>query len=96
MRNIPFDDYIDLASLQLWQQQDEETNACRRQRLKHNLTVLMERELTPRQRTTVELFFFRKMRVTDIARELGLSKSTVSRTLLGALTRLYHYLQYTY
>lgn len=95
MRNTPFD-YTDLVGLQLWQQEDAEDNDQRRRRLRHNLTVLMERELTPRQRDTVELFFFQKMRITDIAREMGLSKSTVSRTLQRALKRLYRYLQYTY
>ncbi len=87
---------MELASLQLWQQENQGSNTQRRERLRHNLDVLMEKELTPRQKTTVELFFFRKMRVSDIAAEMGLSKSTVSRTLQRALKRLYHYLQYTY
>ena len=93
--NTPFD-FMELAGLQLWQREQEGDNSQRRARLRKNLAHLMENEMTPRQKQILEMFFFRQMRVTDIAEEIGLSKSCVSRTLKRSLHKLYHFLQYTY
>ena len=54
----------------------------------------MQEELTPRQRQLAEMHFLRQMPVGDIALELGLSPSTVSRTLSRARKNLKKYLRY--
>ena len=53
-----------------------------------------EQELTPRQRQTLELYFDQGMTIPQIARELGVNRSTVSRTLRRAKNRLYRCLRY--
>lgn len=53
------------------------------------------RELTPRQRQLLRMHFTQGKRVTDIAQELGISKSTVSRTLARCTQRLYRTLRYS-
>lgn len=56
--------------------------------------AVFERELTPCQQRVVQAVYFENRRVTDVARELGVSKSTVSRTLLRARERFRRCLRY--
>ena len=87
-------DPLDIASLQLWQQGQQEDN--RQQiRLRRGLRRAREQELTPRQRQLLRMHFTQGKRVTDIAQELGISKSTVSRTLARCTQRLYRTLRYS-
>jgi len=51
-------------------------------------------ELTARQREMVTLYFVRQMPMRDIARELGVNVSTVSRTIARGKVRLRRALQY--
>ena len=60
-----------------------------------NLPLAVEEELTPRQRQLLRMHFTQGKRVTDIAQELGISKSTVSRTLARCTQRLYRTLRYS-
>ena len=55
----------------------------------------MQQELTPRQREILRMRFTGGMSVTAIARELGLNKSTVSRSLARSMERLYRSLRYS-
>ena len=94
MKNTRYDP-LDKASLQLWQQGDREDNRQQVQRLLTNLPLAVERELTPRQRQILDMRFSRGMRVTEIAEELGVSKSVVSRTVSRATDRLFRALRYS-
>jgi len=58
------------------------------------MRMALERELTPRQKQLVEMYYIRQLRMSDIADELGLDLSTVSRTLKRARARLRRSLQY--
>ena len=59
------------------------------------LTRLARQEaLTARQRQLLRMNFEQNKTVTEIAQELGVNKSTVSRTLLRAKRRLYQCLRY--
>ena len=51
------------------------------------LRQAMVRELTARQRQTLTDYYFRNLTITEIAREQGLHKSTVCRTLHRAEKR---------
>ena len=55
---------------------------------------VMEAELTPCQRATLAAYYFRHLTVPEIAREQGVNKSTVSRTLRRAEARLRRCLRY--
>lgn len=56
-----------------------------RERLVHRA---MSSELTPRQRQCVELYYFGGMRQAQIARQLGIGKSSVCRHLQKGRVRL--------
>ena len=64
-------DPLDIASLQLWQQGQQEDNRQQIRRLLVNLPLAVEEELTPRQRQLLRMHFTQGKRVTDIAQELG-------------------------
>lgn len=53
-------------------------------RLKRNLRLAREEELTARQRELLRLRYEENMTVTEIAAAIGRDKSTVSRTLSRA------------
>ena len=55
---------------------------------------VIEQELSDCQREVMVAYYFQRMSVTDIARERGVNKSTVSRTLKRAENRLRMFLKY--
>lgn len=61
--------------------------------LKRVQRVIRE-ELTPLQQETLIAYYFQEQTVTQIARERGVNKSTVCRTLKRAETKLRRYLKY--
>lgn len=97
MRNTPFDTRSSewIGDMTVWQRENSEDNALQLERMRRNLRIAREKELTPRQRCMLELYYDRQMSVTEIAQELGVNVSTVSRTLQRARNRLRRYLQYT-
>lgn len=97
MKNIPFDTRSSewIGDMAVWLWENSEDNALQLERMKRNLRIAREKELTPRQKHLLELHYDRQMSVTAIAQELGVNASTVSRTLQRARDRLRHCLQYT-
>ena len=79
----------------LYLRETGEDNSLQMERLRRNLRRAREQELTPRQRQMLELHYDQRLSVTEIAKELGLHPSTVSRTLERARERLRRYLRYT-
>lgn len=73
----------------------ESNNREQQQRLLRNLQRAMEQELTPRQHQIVELYYGHGLPVTRIGEALGVTPSTVSRTLRRAKDRLRRYLEYS-
>ena len=63
-------------------------------RLKRNLRLAREEELTARQRELLRLRYDENLSVSEIAALIGRDKSTVSRTLSRARRRLYKCLRY--
>lgn len=63
----------------------DETNAELLERMKCALRVAVENDLSDRQREVVTMFFFENMKNKEIAKALGISKSTVSRHLSRAI-----------
>ena len=97
MRTTPSEAYdpIDIASLCLWRQEQSGDNQERIRRLLSNLPLAVQQELTPRQREILQMRFTGGMSITGIAKELGLNKSTVSRSLTRSVERLYRSLWYS-
>lgn len=102
MRNTAYDagrpspyDPLDMASLQLWTEADRTDNRETIERLLRNLPMALMEELTDRQRQLLLMRYSRGMSVSDIAREVGLNKSTVSRTISNSISKLYRALRYS-
>ncbi len=55
---------------------------------------VIQEELTPLQRQTLIAYYFQEQTIPQIARERGVHKSTVSRTLRRAEIKLRKYLKY--
>ena len=83
-----------IGDLTVWTRQNAGDNSERLERLRRNLRRAREQELTPRQRQMLELYYDQGMSIPRIAGELGLNRSSVSRTLRRARDRLYRCLRY--
>lgn len=55
---------------------------------------VIEEELTPNQREVLLAYYFGNLNTTEIARERGVEKSTVCRTLHRAEKRLRRFLRF--
>ena len=89
IRNNEF--YGDMAA---WLRANAQDNDGELLRLKRNLRLARQEALTARQRQLLRMNFEQNKTVTEIAQELGVNKSTVSRTLLRDRRRLYQCLRY--
>ena len=63
-------------------------------KLLDNLVRCIREDVTPRQREVLLLYYFRGMRQIDIAQQLGVARSTVSRTIQRGERRLKRCLRY--
>lgn len=80
MRNIPFEDYLG-------------PRMPRKVQLQRVQQVIHE-ELTPLQQETLMAYYFREMSIIEIAKERGVNKTTVWRTLRLAESKVKRYLKY--
>lgn len=96
MQNTPFDvrpgEFA--GDMAVWLQDHAADNTEQLGRLKKNLHFARERELTVRQRQILEMYYEKSLTMSQIARELSLNRSTVSRTIARAKRRLYRCLRY--
>ena len=65
-----------------------QTNSREREEYRRFLYRAIKTQLTHRQTQVMLLYYFEGKNITEIAQELGLNKSTVSRTLRRSLNRL--------
>ena len=99
MRNTPYSPYSrrnnefegDMAA---YMRSIAEDNDEMLSRLKRNLRIARKEELTPRQAEMLYLYFDRSLTMAEIGKELGVGKSTVSRTIARAKRRLHRCLRY--
>ena len=96
MRNTPFDTRSSewIGDMTVWMREHAEDNSDQLERLRRNLRRAREQELTPRQREILALYYDRGLKMPQIARKLGVNRSTVSRTVKRAKERLYRCLRY--
>ena len=83
--------YGDLAA---WQRANAPDNELELERLTRNLRMARREMLTPRQQQLLRMHYDEGKTVTAIAKELGIQKSSVSRTLTRAKRQLYLCLRY--
>ena len=84
------------GDLAAWLRENADDNEEQLARLRRNLRLARERELTPCQRQVLELHYEQGLSVTQIARQLDVNPSTVSRTLQRARERLRRCLRYAF
>lgn len=83
-----------IGDLAAWNRANGEDNSEQLERLRKNLRTARRAELTPRQAEMIHLHYDLGLSVTEIAREQGVYKSSVSRTLRRGRERLKRYLKY--
>ena len=96
MNATPFDTRSSewAGDMTVWLRENADDNQEQMERLLRNLRKARIQELTPRQQQMLSMRFEQNMSGAEIARELGLNRSTVSRTLRRAQERLRRCLQY--
>lgn len=81
-----------------WMAESSGSNSEQMAFLRRKLRAACRQELTKRQREVVELYFFSGERptITQVADQLGVDRSSVSRTLKRAMRRLQEHLRYAW
>lgn len=82
------------GDFEIWLRETADDNEERLSRLRRNLRIARSCELTARQQQLLTMYFDEGKRIGQIAEELGIDKSSVSRTLKRAKARLYRHLRY--
>jgi len=96
MKNTPYKNRSSEweGDLTVWMRSVQGDNSDQLERLRRNLRRARDQELTPRQKQLLALYFDEGKTMPQIAEELGLARSTVSRTIARAKKRLYRCLRY--
>ena len=85
-----------IADFAAWEQANSGDNQDQMTRLLRNMQRVKDAELTDNQAEMIHLYYDLGMSIPQIAREKGLNKSSVSRTLARGRERLKRYLQYSW
>jgi len=94
MKKISYEQTYGIADLRVYTDMMADDNREQMGRLKRNLTHALRQDITPRQREYMMLYYGKCMSMEDIAKELGVNKSTVSRTIRRGRERLFRCLRY--
>ncbi len=85
-----------IGDMAAWQRENAEDNSEQLERLRRNLRLAREAELTARQRQMIRMYYDEGKSMTKIARLLHVNKSTVSRTIARGRNRLKKCLKYSF
>lgn len=94
MKKISYDNSFGMVDLAMYSNMIAEDNREQLGRLKRNLVHAIQQDITPKQREYMLLYYGRGMSMEAIGEQLGVNKSTVSRTLKRGRQRLYRCLRY--
>lgn len=72
----------------------EENNSAKLKRASSLVVRVIGEELTERQRQCLSLYYFSGLTMPQIARELGINKSSVSRAIVRAKARIERSMKY--
>lgn len=84
----------DIQQLVNWEQEDAGSNTQKIEQMKQKVRDAIESELTPRQKQVLLIALSKGFSQTQIAQDLGVDKSTISRTMSRAIKRLRRVLKY--
>ena len=82
------------ADMAVYTLQMAEDNSQEVNRLKRNLIRCLQEDVTPRQRQMLLMYYAQGLNMREIGTELGVDKSTVSRTIKRGEQRLQRCLRY--
>ncbi len=85
---------FDREFIALSQITNAETNSARIQQMKRALSKVIQQDLTARQRQVILLYYYEGLTMSEIARQLGIDPSTVSRTVSRGRRNILNYLKY--
>ena len=85
-----------VGDMTVWLRENAPDNTAQLERLRTNLRQARSAELTERQQLMLRLYFEEGKNMPQIARELHVSCSTVSRTLRRAREKLRRCLRYSF
>lgn len=74
--------------------EETSSNKIQLEKLKIILKNIILSELTERQRQVLILYFYKNMKMVDIAKILNINKSTVSRTIKRSTEKIHKYIKY--
>ena len=94
MRTVSYDNTFGMVDLAVYTELIADDNKDQINRLKRNLTSALRQDITAKQRQYMMLYYGQNMSMEAIAKEFGVNKSTVSRTLKRGRQRLYRCLRY--
>ena len=78
----------------LFEPSESSDNNLQLEHLKKSLEKIIHTRLTTRQQEILIMYYFEKKKTPEIARLLGINKSTVSRTLNRAVENIRLYLEF--
>lgn len=82
------------ADMAVYAREMAEDNTRQLDRLRENLARALRQDVTDRQRQYLQLYYDQGLNMPQIARRLGVNKSTVSRTIKRGEARLRRCLRY--
>ena len=82
------------ADMAVYARAMSEDNSAQHSRLKRNLVRALREDVTPRQRRCLLMYYSQGLNMRQIGQELGVDKSTVSRTIKRGEARLRRCLRY--
>ena len=94
MRTVSYDNTFGMVDLAVYTELIADDNKDQINRLKRNLTRALRQDNTAKHREYMMLYYGQNMSMEAIAKEFGVNKSTVSRTLKRGRQRLYRCLRY--
>lgn len=94
MKKISYDHTFGMVDLAMYSSMIADDNREQIGRLKRNLTHALRQDITPKQREYMILYYGQGMSMEAIGKQMGVNKSTVSRTLKRGRQRLYRCLRY--
>ena len=94
MKKVSYEQLSGAADIAVYTGLMAADNEAQMNRLKRNLVRAMRKDITPRQRQFLTMYYGQCMNIPQIAREVGVNKSSVCRTLQRGRQRLYRCLRY--
>ena len=87
--------YNDKAYLQMLAgKKPDSDNIAKIKMLSSALSYCISSSLTEKQRLYIELYYFKRLNIPQIAKKMKVNKSTVSRTLSRARDKMSHQLEF--